>query len=263
MMERLLKMGLIALLGLMLWGCASVPQPQGGPLSAQDTVQAPPYDAWGRVLKQHVDSQGRVNFAGVAKDRKDLDRFVAYVYTTGPNNRPELFPTPAHVMAYHLNAYNALAMHKVIETGIPTTLAGLRKVTFFAFGKVQFGGQAISLFDYENKVIRALNDARIHVALNCMSIGCPQLPQEVFEPERVNQQLDREARKFFNEERNVMISHNEKVVRVSEILKFYTSDFLAEAPSLNAYINQYRDDKVPLDYKVEFTPYDWTINRQP
>lgn len=54
-----------------------------------------------------------------------------------------------------------------------------------------------------------------------------------------------------------------RVLRLSEILKFYTEDFLAEAPSLAAYVNKFRDHKVPDDYKVEFIPYDWTINRQP
>jgi len=101
------------------------------------------------------------------------------------------------------------------------------------------------------------------VALNCMSIGCPRLPREAFTPERLNEQLDREAKLFYNESRNVQVDDANKVLRLSEILKFYTADFLAAAPSLAAYVNKYRDSKVPEDYKVEFIPYDWTINRQP
>jgi hypothetical protein len=128
---------------------------------------------------------------------------------------------------------------------------------------VQVGARPITLYKYENDVIRKLNDARLHVALNCMSIGCPRLPREAFTAERVNEQLDREARRFYNEERNVKVDDTKRVLYVSEILKFYTKDFLAEAPSLGAYVNKYRDNKVPEDYKVEFIPYDWTINRQP
>ena len=63
------------------------------------------------------------------------------------------------------------ALNDKFAAGIPETLAGVRKIGFFALGKVQVGGEAISLYDYENKVIRPLGDARIHFALNCMSVG--------------------------------------------------------------------------------------------
>ena len=251
---------LVALLAiLLLAGCASVSRPPQSPTADI----APPYEAWARVLEKYVDNQGRINFAGVAKDRADLDRFVAYVYDVGPNNQPQRFPTPEHVLAFHINAYNALAMHKVIESGIPQTLAGLKKIGFFYLGKVQVGGEPISLYDYENKVIRALNEPRIHVALNCMSIGCPRLPREPFVAEKLNEQLDREARLFYNEVRNVEVNVSRSVLRLSEILDFYTADFLAKASSLAVYVNRYRIAPVPENYAIEFIPYDWTVNAQP
>ena len=258
-MKRMMQVWTAFLASLLFAGCASVPRPA----VTATAPTPPPYEAWARVLEKHVDDQGRVNFAGVARDRADLDRFVAYVYDNGPNNRRELFPTPLHVLAFHINAYNALAMHKVIATGIPETNAGLRKVGFFYLGKVQVGGEPISLYDYENKVIRTLGDPRIHVALNCMSVSCPHLPREVFTAEKLEMQLDREAKKFFNEARNVQVDDAAKKFSVSEILDFYTQDFLAKAPSLVAYVNRYRDVKVPEDYAVGFIAYDWTINRQP
>ncbi len=259
----LVQRALLILFTSLLVACAAVPRPAATEGPRLSHSGPPPYDAWSRVLSKHVDSLGRVDFAALARDRADLDRFVSYVYDTGPNNRPKLFPTPAHVLAFHINAYNALAMHKVLESGIPTTLAGFRKVSFFYFGKVQVGGEAISLYDYENVVIRALGEPRIHVALNCMSIGCPRLPRDVFVAERLDQQLDREARIFFNEARNVEINSTGRVVRLSEILKFYTEDFLASAPSLATYVSRYRSTPVPEGFRVEFIPYDWTINRQP
>jgi Protein of unknown function, DUF547 len=255
----MIRRALLVLISMALFACASVPRPA----VSVNAAGPPPYDAWSRVLSQHVDSLGRVNFAALARDRADLDRFVAYVYETGPNNRPNQFATPAHVLAFHINAYNALAMHKVLETGIPDTLAGLRKVGFFYFGKVQVGGEAISLYDYENVVIRALGEPRIHVALNCMSIGCPRLPREVFVAEQLEAQLEREAKIFFNEARNVEVDSQRRVLLLSEILKFYTGDFLAASPSLASYVNRYRATPVPEDFRVDFIPYDWTINRQP
>lgn len=249
----------VVLAGLLLVGCAAVPRP----VADFDRAGPPPEEAWARVLQKFVDTQGRVDFAALAQDRSDLDRFVAYVYDVGPNNQPHRFPTPAHVLAYHLNAYNALAMLNVLEAGIPNTLAGLKKIEFFYLRKLRVGGEPISLYDYENKVIRALGDARMHMALNCMSVGCPRLPREPFLAERASEQLDREAAFFFNEARNVQVDDARRRIRLSEILQFYTADFLASAPSLAAFVNRYRAAKVPEAYAVEFIPYDWTINRQP
>ena len=255
----MIRRALTALLTLLLGACAAVPRPSTPP----SPVGPPPYEAWAAVLQKHVDDQGRVNFSALAQDRLQLDRFVAYVYDNGPDNRGNLFPTSAHVMAYHLNAYNALAMHKVIETGLPVSLSGFKKVSFFYFGKVQVGGEAISLYDYENKVIRPLGDPRVHVALNCMSVSCPRLPREPFVAEQLEEQLERESKAFFNDSRNVSSDAASAVVTLSQILEFFPEDFLAKAPSLIAYVNQYRESKVPENFRVEFRPYDWTVNRQP
>ena len=154
-------------------------------------------------------------------------------------------------------------MHQVIESGIPVSLAGFNKLKFFYFGKLQVGGAPISLYDYENDVIRALGDPRVHFALNCMSVGCPRLPREPFLAATLEQQLEREARRFFNDPRHVTVDAVRGVLRLSEILRFYPDDFLRAAPTLIAYVNRYRDIKVPDSHTIEYIPYDWTINRQP
>jgi Protein of unknown function, DUF547 len=253
-----MKKILAILIAFFLVGCASV----RAPVTTTTPTEKPPYAAWERVLEKFVNADGQINFAGLAKDRADLDQFVAYVYAQGPNNAPQHFPTPNHVLAYHINAYNALSMYKVIDVGIPETNAGLRKVFFFTLGNVQVGGESISLYNYENKVIRPLGDPRIHMALNCMSVSCPRLPRDVFLAETLDIQLDRETRKFFSEARNATADDVKKTFTLSEILKFFTEDFLIKDKTLTAFVNRYRVQQVLADYKVTFFDYDWTINRQ-
>lgn len=243
-----------------LSGCASlVPAP--GIVSAADH---PVTESWARVLAAHVDDQGRVDFEGVARDRGDLDRFVAWIYETGPNNQPQRFTTAADVLAYHLNAYNALALYNVIAAGLPKALASFgERYDFFYRRKLKVGGEDISLYDYENRVIRALGEERVHFALNCMAVSCPRLPRKPFSAATLDQDLARETRLFFAEARNFSIDDATQTVRLSEILKFYPDDFLAKAPSLSAYAGLLAGSPVPQHYKIMFTPYDWTINRQP
>lgn len=251
-MRRLLP----AFLVLALAGCVQlVPAPQAEPASD-------PLGAWARVLDRFVDNAGRVDFAALSRDRAELDRFVAWVYSVSPASAPERFPTRAHVLAYHLNAYNALAMYNVIERGIPQSLAGLEKVDFFALRKLRVGGAPLSLYAYENEVIRPLGEERVHFALNCMVRGCPRLPRVPFRAEDLEERLAAETRRFIGETRNVHVEHARRAVRISEIFKFYTEDFLARTPSLVAYINRHRVPAIPEDYELTFISYDWTVNRQ-
>jgi hypothetical protein len=74
--------------------------------------------------------------------------------------------------------------------------------------------------------------------------------------------LDAAACLFFTEPRNCAVVPTKRELYLSEILSFYTEDFLAKAPSLPAYVNGWRTDKVPEDFAVTFYPYDWTINWQ-
>jgi hypothetical protein len=118
----------------------------------------------------------------------------------------------------------------------------------------------MSLYAYENDVIRKLGDPRTHFALNCSARGCPVLPRTPFTGDKLDAELDRETHKFFSENRNLRIDHPNKTVNVSEILEFYTEDFTpTHAPTLIAYINRYLADPIPEDYAVQFIDYDWTI----
>jgi hypothetical protein len=219
------------------------------------------YGIWAGVLSRYVDDEGSVGFAALAANRTELDRLVAWIGAVGPLQRPELFPTRMHVIAYHLNAYNALAMYNVVDEGIPEALGWLERIRFFFLKRFEIDGKKMSLYDYENDVIRPLGEERVHFALNCMSVGCPRLPKTPFRADTLESELEGQASQFFNESRNVRVDAASRTVHLSEILKFYGEDFLKKAPSLIAYTNRYRREPIPEGYAVRFIAYDWSVNR--
>lgn len=218
---------------------------------------------WIAVLQHYVDDQGRVDFIGLAASPGDLHAYVAFIARYSPDSHPEMFGTADERLAYHINAYNALSMYNVLEAGIPKSLTGYGKVNFFYFRKVTVGGRKISLYAYENNIIRPIGDERVHFALNCMSVGCPRLPQEPFQADGLDDQLNRETRRFLAEYRYLQVDRDKGILRLSEIFRFYRKDFTQKSGSLVAYINRYRDEPIPEDFRVEFIPYDWTVNIQP
>lgn len=221
-----------------------------------------PMDAWTKVLNKYVDAEGRVDFGALKDNLADLSAYVSYVAKNGPKSTPQAFPNANDVLAHYLNSYNALAMYGIIQRGIPESLSGFTKVKFFYFTKFVIDGQTMSLYAYENDIIRKVGEERVHFALNCMTSGCPRLPRTPFTAKGLDQELNREALKFFNEDRNVRVETAEKKVFVSEILDFFTEDFLKKEKTLNAYVNRYRKAKVPEDFKVKFIDYDWTVWNQ-
>ena len=217
---------------------------------------------WAKVLTRHVDDSGRIDFDSLRENHADLDLVVAFVAAVNPVTQPRQFPDKHSRLAFYINAYNALAMYRVVQAGVPESLGGLRKFTFFRRRTFAVGGKSISLYKLENDVIRRLGDERIHFALNCMVVSCPRLPRVAFSAAALDGQLDTAARKFIEDTRNVWIDHANREVWLSAIFDFYAADFLAHALSLIAYVNRYRTAQVPADFKVRFLEHHRTVNHR-
>ena len=242
------------LLAVLLGGCSTlVPAPAAPPSTPQAAL-----DAWARVLDRFVDERGEVDFPALARDRADLDRYVRHVADTPLAQ----WPDGPHRLAHMINAYNALSMFNVIQSGIPATHAGLNKLRFFVLRKLDIGGRSMSLYSFENDVIRpsARGEPRIHFALNCSAVSCPALPRVPFSAGTLDAELEREARAFFARRENFRVDMATSTVWLSELLDFYPADFVpVAADSLLAYANRYAPQPAPTGFTTRFTPYDWTI----
>lgn len=257
-------LGGILLFAIFLSGCATVLHAVVVP-SEKKISQELAESSWAQVVNHFVDSNGRVDFKNLSNNPLPLHRYVRFIAQTSPMKHPEKFPTHEERLAYYLNSYNALAMYGVLSRGPNRNLEWFwDRFSFFKFTTFNIGGEDISLYDYENKIIRPLGDPRVHFALNCMVKGCPRLPQTPFLAETIHSVLTSLSEEFVNHSYHVQVLDSARLVRISEIFKFYTEDFVNEqsAPSLIAYINRYRKVEIPENYNVEFIPYDWTVNNQ-
>jgi Protein of unknown function, DUF547 len=240
---------------LFLFGCATlVPRPP-----ADARVQSPQsaLQSWANVLTRFVNDQGEVDFAALSEDRAELDRYVHFIAITPFDTFP-----PGHArLAHFINSYNALSMYNVIDLGIPeSNHATLAKVKFFILRKFEIGGTPMSLYAFENEVIRKQSESRIHWALNCSARSCPELPKQTFTAENLENELTSEAKKFFANPKNLRVDREKREIWLTEIFKLFPEDFVpAAAASFTAYAQLFVSDKLPLDYAVRFTPYDWTI----
>jgi hypothetical protein len=160
--------------------------------------------------------------------------------------------------AFWINAYNITTIKAIIAnypTKSPMDIGG-----FFDTKKHKVAGRMITLNDIENKMIRPVyNDPRIHFVLVCAAKGCPPIYNRAYKPASLDQQLDARTKKAMNSTYFIRVKGAEKKVLISEIFKWYRVDF---PKSLISYMNQYREKKIPADYKVGYYTYDWNLNQK-
>ena len=221
---------------------------------------------WDAVLAEFVDARGFVDYAALAKNRTQFDRYIKAIQTTSPDSDQSLFDGKDEELAYWMNAYNAQVFLGVLDWGtdIDSVWRGLISGrNFFVKRKVTVGGERMSLKALEDNIIRdRYQDARIHAAINCASIGCPRLPQTAFDGDLLNQQLDAAMTEFVNSDNHVQLDREDQTVNVSKIFDWFDGDFEREHGSVLSYINHYRTNKIPATYDVDHLPYDKGLNRQ-
>jgi hypothetical protein len=226
-----------------------------------------PFADWNALLEKYVDGKGRVDYGALKANGEDsarLEKLLASVAATGPRSHPDEFKSKSAREAYFLDAYNIAVWKNVLQRlGPKFTNVDKEKISFFYSTEFVVDGKPINLLDLEKKVIRPMfQDGRVHMALNCASGGCPQLPRYAFTPAKLDEQLSAEARKFCNEKRNVDIDSSTRKLKLSHIFDWYKEDFGKDPAKVIAWINSYRDPaaQLPTDAKIEYVDYDWTLN---
>lgn len=164
--------------------------------------------------------------------------------------------------AFWINAYNISVIGGIIDhepVNSPMDIAGF-------FDRIQYtiAGESLTLNDLEHqRAFKIDQDARLHFALVCAAIGCPVIVPFAYRPEQLDKQLDQRVRSSVVDSRYVDYSASEGIVRLSEIFRWYTSDFGGGENELIDYVNRYRPDPIPAATTIRFTQYDWRLNAVP
>jgi len=233
----------------------------GTTVYAQNQNPAMDHQLYKKVLNTYVNEQGKVNYEGLKKERSDLDALVKQIEKADISSFSAI-----EQKAFWINAYNAITLRTVVNK------YPVRSIRLIDFGLVweipkNVAQRKFSLGHIEHKIVRPLGDPRIHFALNCASIGCPKLPREPFDPNRLDEQLDRETIRFINDPEKVRLDRSTQTLYHSEIFEWFREDFLLVSPDILSYIKKYinEDDRAYLENNkvmLKHIKYDWDINKQ-
>lgn len=237
--------------------------------AALSTTAAPDDALFTAILQDHIDDIA-VDYPAIADDGR-LETYLAQIAATDP---ADLASDDAR-LALWINAYNAYTLKLVAS--VPTAKT-IREITGLGTKGNQdtakpwdhvfatVGGKDYTLNQIENEIIRPrFQDARIHFALVCAAYSCPQLRNEAFVAERLDEQLNEQGR-WFLEHRNV-IDPRSRTAKLSRIFDWFKDDFGRDQNALLQYIA----DFVPIRsanslrnethrWTVSYNEYDWSLN---
>lgn len=249
---------------------------QAAPAAAAAEFDHADFDA---LLKKHG-AGDRIDYAALKAARAPLDAYLKRV-ALQPEAQLLAWPRAAQ-MAFWINAYNALTLRTIIDA-YPIAGSGLSGLRFpknsirqldDPWGKKHtVAGAPRSLDDLEHVILRKqFQDARIHAAVNCASIGCPPLRLEAFTAAALETQLDDQMRAFVADPLRNVVDPAKKTIALSAIFDWFGEDFGTKAKgkegerALLAWLEKYGKPEWkaflagfdPDD--IDFLDYDWALN---
>lgn len=244
--------------------------------------------AWDALLRKHVrwidgGKASRVDYKGFAADRAPLQAYLKSLSAVAAAeyarwSKPQQY-------AFLANAYNAFTVEKILQRypdlesirDFGTFIGNPWKDRFFTLlGKPQH------LDGIEHETMRApdvFDEPRVHVAVNCASIGCPALADRAFTAERLDAQLEDLMRRFLADRSRNRYNPQTGALELSQIFEWYEDDFKKTGKSFLGYAGfasvaevgaRYADllaaseaDRAALRAKsvpIRHLKYDWKLN---
>lgn len=210
------------------------------------------HSIWDRALLLNTTTNGKVNYDGFMKDSSLLYSYFAKL----SENPPKETWSINEKLAYWINAYNAYTIKLIIDSYPIKSIKDIDSPWKKEFFKID--GEWYSLNDLEHKILRKLNDPRIHFAINCASFSCPIVWNKAFTGDNVGEALETLTKKFINDPLRNKITKDE--VKVSKIFLWYKKDFKVDGGNVVDFINKYSDIKIDEQSKKGYMDYDWSLN---
>lgn len=162
-------------------------------------------------------------------------------------------------LAFYINAYNILALKTVADHWPVESIKDVGGLFSPVWDKPagELGGKTVSLGEVEHKILRPMGEPRIHLAIVCASVSCPDLRDEPYTAAQLPAQLDDQAQRFLNNP-GKGLRINKDSLSVSQIFDWFETDFAAGG-GVKTFLKHYRADLPELKLKTDIG-YDWSVN---
>jgi len=177
------------------------------------------------------------------------------------NYPKERLNSQAKKLAFYLNAYNILSIAMVAKHWPITKLKSLgtllKPVWTHSVGAVC--GEQMTLRKLEHEILGKLGNPKIHFALNCASMSCPDLRLEPYLAESIEEQLENQTTIFMSQKGKGVFIKGEGKVKLSPIFDWFSEDFDVVG-GVNEFVQPYLPEQGRPWEIVGYLNYDWSVN---
>lgn len=219
-----------------------------------DAETAVSHKAWDALLKEHVSSNGQVDYKGFKTDKAKVDAYLK----TLQENHPSSSWSKNEEMAFWINLYNAFTIQQVLEVYPVSSIMKVAGGKVWDSKKIKVGSKEYTLNQIEkDMLLKKFGEPRVHFAVNCAAKSCPPLMNKAWTADNIQSSFDLRAGMFINNLSFNTISASS--VQVSKIFEWYANDF-GGSSNLIKYINKYAKLTVSSSAKVTYKEYNWNLN---
>jgi hypothetical protein len=233
-------------------------------------AQAADMTQWNRILTTYSSPAHGMDYR--ALKAKDAAALQALRQQLGRVNVAKL--TPRQQLAHWINVYNVNSVATIVERYPVDSIRDIStdpiiRLNVFKKDRVPVGRALLSLDAVETDKIRnAFKDPRIHFAINCAAKSCPPIRSEAYVGEKLDAQLDDQARTFLNGPLGARFERDgdSLTIHVTKIMDWFGDDFEKWGGGRATFIRRYVSaDKQRLideakDIDFDYDDYNWDLN---
>lgn len=233
------------------------------------------HSALDAFLKAHVKPNGLVDYLAV---RRPENMAPLNAYLDAMSKVDDLSLPHDERLALYCNLYNAVMIKIVAERYRVGFMPSENNFRIFKEPTVRLGvrdgnvgnelGRTISLDDLEHDLIRKRTpDPRIHAAVVCAALDCPELIPEAYTSAQLNAQLQDRMTRWLTSPIHTPINPTTKTIHPSGLFLTYAADFGGK-DALDPYIRKFlpppHNSPETTTYQIVFrSAYNWTPNLAP
>jgi hypothetical protein len=227
------------------------------------------FSSWDGLVKKYVDSKTINGVDLNAVDYKKLAKDPAYTKLIKALETVSLstLKTKDEKLAFWINVYNIMAAKMVLDNYPVKSIKDAGSI-FTAVWKKPVGvvaGKQRTLNEIEHEILRKMGEPRVHVAIVCASVSCPDLRKEVYTADKLNSQLDDQMKHFLaNSRKGLRVDAKKGRIYLSSIFKWFEEDFAPQG-GVRKFIAPYSPPSLQTSVKdaelsVSYLNYDWGLN---
>lgn len=235
------------------------------PAKTNDTID---HNKWQRILDNYLQSEPGEHYYFKYGEVSEENIALLETYIEEMQNINIANYAKNEQFAYWVNVYNAVTIYLVVENYPVTSIMQIGSVD----GKgpwddpsFETATRTLTLNDIEHGILRKqFSDERVHYAVNCASLGCPNLSPVAFTANNMEQQLQAGAKQFINSSKGVTFLDDKLVL--SSIYSWFINDFGGNENSLLEHLIAHADKDLqhrlshyvgPIEYD-----YNWQLNEK-